>query len=140
MTNPQELLEEGRKLLAPILEPHGFVYKAGELGKGSGGHFAKGAFVRSDRKVEFWFRFSLSAGYEFRGMSCAHEDLIWAITGEEGRNKYPGYGEDPLDGFRDLADDLKNFGEAFITGSDSELKELFVRTAMRPRPKGLKGI
>lgn len=50
--DPVEMLHRGVELLAPVLAPHGFAFEAGEAGKGSGGHFARGAFFRGYRRLE----------------------------------------------------------------------------------------
>jgi len=45
-----------------------------------------------------------------------------ALLGTNGSNKYPGYSDDPLDGFRGLAYDLENFAGAFLKGNYREFE------------------
>jgi hypothetical protein len=54
-----EILREGAAILAPVLEPHGFRFVLETEGRGSGGHFAAGAFVRGDRRLELHYRHAL---------------------------------------------------------------------------------
>jgi hypothetical protein len=40
---------------------------------------------------------------------------------QSGENAYPGFADDPLDGFRHLRADLERFGDDFLTGDASIL-------------------
>jgi len=114
-------LDLGRQLLAPTLESHGFAWVPGSAGKGSGGHFASGAYVRGDRRLELHVRFSLgSVTYHLGSVSISHDDFM-RYTGRGHDAKYPGFSSDPLDAFRDLASDLASFGGDFLSGDGSQL-------------------
>ncbi len=43
-----------------------------------------------------------------------------ALLGNAGGNRYPGFSEDPLSGFKNLAYDLENFATAFLNGDFKE--------------------
>lgn len=128
-----DLRERGAQLLAPILTPHGFRYVPGEADHGSGGLFARGAFVRGERRLEFSARYGLGEVlYRAPGVALRHEDYMRVAAGA-GQHAYPGFSADPLDGFRHLASDLARFSAAFLTGSDAELAAV-AADAERTRP------
>jgi hypothetical protein len=116
-----DLREHGAELLAPILTAHGFRYVPGEADRGSGGLFARGAFVRGERRLEFSARYALGEVlYRAPGVVLGHEEYMRVAAGRA-RHAHPGFSADPLDGFRHLASDLARFGAAFLSGSDAEL-------------------
>jgi hypothetical protein len=129
-TSPLEVMDEshairslelGRQLLASTLESHGFAWVPGSAGKGSGGHFASGAYIRGDRRLELHFRLSLGlVTYHLGSVSISHDDFM-RYTGHGHDAKYPGFSSDPLDAFRDLASDLASFGGDFLSGDGSQL-------------------
>ena len=49
MFRPKDALLEGAKILDLVLLPKGFQFQLREKGRGSGGNFAWGEFVREDR-------------------------------------------------------------------------------------------
>jgi hypothetical protein len=123
---PPEILGEGRAVLDPVLRSHGFSFEEGLAGQSSGGSFASGVYVNGNRKLEIHFRFSLGlVTYHFDGRSVDHEGYMRALLGNAGGNRYPGFSDDPLSGFRNLAYDLENFATAFLKGDFKE----FVRCA-----------
>ena len=106
------------------------------VGPDEGGHAEE-----RDRRLELHFRWSLGfVTYHFQGRSLAHEDYMWSVLGRTGGNKYPGFSDDQLQGFRDLADDLQVHAREFLAGSDQELDRRFAHAAANPRPKGFKAI
>ena len=114
---PIEVLREGCTILDPLMSEHGFSFIDGGSGRGSGGHYASGAYVNAGRKLEIHFRFSLGlATYHFGQTSIDHESYMRALLGDEGGNRYPGFSDDPLAAFSDLAHDLRNFATAFLDG------------------------
>jgi hypothetical protein len=116
-------MNAGRQILGAVLEPHGFEYRQGGRGQGSGGNFESAEFVRGDRKVELHFRYSLGqVRYHLGDVSISHEEYM-RHTGHRSDAKYPGFSSDPLDGFRHLAADLHAFCGDFISGGGATLRE-----------------
>ena len=139
--DPRTILDEGARLLAPKLVPFGFSFIPGAYGKGSGGDAASGHFVRGDRKLELHFRYSLGlVTYHFGVMEMSHADFMRSVLGSKGGNKYPGFSDDPLQGFMDLAYDLEHYAKDFIEGADDELRGHFVQSGRSPAPRGFKAI
>ena len=54
---------------------------------------------------------------------------MWSVLGRRGVTKYPGFSDDPLDGFRHLASDIANYAQAFLEGTDNDFIELAERLA-----------
>jgi len=100
----EALLEAGAAILALELLPAGFIYQLTRHGRGSGGDFATGRFTRDSQFIEFHVRHSLGlVTYGWDDLTLSHADYLRGL-GASGA--YPGYGDDPLDGFRHLALDL----------------------------------
>jgi hypothetical protein len=115
--NPHEFLESGRKILDAVLVPDGFAFKEMTVGKGSGGDYARGKYVKADRHLEIHFRFSLGlVTYHMGALAISHEAYMRSLLGTQGGNKYPGFSDDPLEAFRGLAFDLKTFCSDFLSG------------------------
>src|SRR5688572_17765486 len=107
---PEQLLLTGCEVLNPVLVPHGFQFRLDEVGIGSGGHFAMGEYSRAQRALELHFRHSLGlVTYKLGSVNASHELMMRALH-VQGQNEYPGFSEDPLDGFRHLARDLERYG------------------------------
>jgi hypothetical protein len=133
--DPIEMRRDGAEILQPVLTPHGFIFEPGEVGKGSGGLFAQGAFVRGNRRLGFSTRQSLGlVEYRVGSRILAHEDYMRVVAGR-GNHAYPGFSEDPLDGFRHLVSDLERFASVFLGGTDIEFDAL-VAQAQSSRPNG----
>jgi hypothetical protein len=134
--DPVELRHRGAQILEPVLKPHGFAFAPGEVGKGSGGAFAQGAFVRGNHRLDFSVRHSLGlVDYRVGVQRITHEDYMRVVA--ERKNSYPGFSDDPLDGFKHLASDLKSFCAAFLMGTDAEFDALVAQAEESPRKKGL---
>ncbi len=134
---PTEVLREGRSILDPVMHRHGFSFKDGPAGPSSGGPYASGTYVNRDRKLEIHFRFSLGlVTYHFGQISLDHESYIHALLGTNGGNKYPGFSEDPLDAFRELAYDLENFATAFLNGNFEEFSRCAIAAEERKKIPG----
>ena len=132
---PMELLEQGRKILAPILESHGFVYERGVAEIGSGGAFARGAFVRLDHRLEFSVRGGLGeVVYRVGETRIAHEALMREIAGPR-QARYPGFSDEPLDGFRHLRDALEQYGKSFLRTMDEDFYA-FAARALQGQSRG----
>ena len=104
-------------MLDPVMKEHGFTFLEGPTGRGSGGSFATGFYLSANRKLEMHYRFSLGlVTYHFEEICIDHESYMRVVLGSKGGNKYPGFSDDPLQAFRDLAYDMQNFGSAFLEG------------------------
>jgi hypothetical protein len=121
MISPRETLMSGAEILGRILVPNGFEFHLRGEENGSGGKSAWGEFVRNDRRLELHFRFSLGLIlYHVRRWSASHETYMREL-GAWPQCRYPGFSENPVDSFKDLAHDLK-FAEDFLTGRAASLK------------------
>jgi len=107
-------------LLEPLLAPHGYDFKVIDSGKGSGGLYASGSFVYRDRALELHFRQSLGfVCYSADGHTLSHEEYMRSL-GVYGRNRYPGFSDDPLQAFRDLAHDIEKFAQDWLFGNGKQ--------------------
>src|SRR5215470_5045990 len=128
--NAEEILQAGISILIDVLEKHRFVYVQGQTGKSSGGAFASGFFGRGNRRLELHFRYSLGmVSYHLGDRSISHEAYMWSVIGERHASHYPGFSNDPLDGFRHLRSDLEKYGGDFLHGSDAAFSEHFDHVA-----------
>jgi hypothetical protein len=119
-----ETLQRGAEILAPALVPHGFRFSMVASGNGSGGAFARGEFVRGDRKLELHFRFSLGlVTYQISALKLAHEDYMRALLGRSGVSQYPGFSEEPLVVFEALRQDLVKHCSDFVSGAGEEFRQ-----------------
>lgn len=122
---PRQTLEAGLAWLDPILVPAGFTFQIRESGAGSGGAYAWGEYVRDDRRIELHFRYSLGMVRFHAGVrSLSNEQYLKALDVPEGANQDPGFSNDPLDGFRHLAHDLRKFFGEFLDGDASVLERI----------------
>ena len=138
---PAEALERGRQILEDVLLPCGFLYVEGVSGVSSGGEFASGQYVRDDRALELHFRFSLGlVTYRIADASLLHEEYMQALLGRHGPNQYPGFSDDPLEGFRHLKNDLERYCSDFLTGSGDEFRACVKRLVEAPRKTGLEAL
>jgi hypothetical protein len=118
---PSEILHEGCKFLDPVMNAQGFSFREGPSGKSSGGLYASGVYVNGPRELEIHYRFSLGlVKYHFGAACMDHESYMRAVLDDKGGNKYPGFSDDPLAAFRDLAYDLQNFARAFLDGDSKQ--------------------
>ena len=72
------------------------------------------------------------------GKYILSHDSYMKLMGVKDESKYPGFSNDPLDAFRDLFHDLKNYGSDFISGSG----ENFIKYAkqLNDNPNMFKGL
>jgi hypothetical protein len=124
MTNtPLETLEQGSKLLEPLLFSRGFTFSVIGTGAGSGGHFAVAEFKRGDRQLEFHFRVSLGlVTYKLGEASMDHLAYMRSVLGRYYASHYPGFSSEPLDGFRHMLLDLAEHCGDFLDGTDDALR------------------
>jgi hypothetical protein len=135
MRNSVELLRHGNTILAGVLGPAGFRFKEGASGPSSGGDYASGTWILGDRGIEIHFRHSLGlVQYWIGDTALDHNDLMRALNVKQHAD-YPGYSDDPLDGFRHLQSDLERFGGSFLSGQMSEMDMERMRSELEARPK-----
>jgi len=139
-TRALQVLEAGRQILAPVLEPAGFVFVPHYSGKSSGGYSACGAFTRKKRSLELHFRYSLGlVSYSVGRRRLSHRDYMRSL-GHEQEAAYPGFSDDPLDGFRHLREDLERFGAEFLTGSAADFRRRVQWVKKNPEPEGFAAV
>jgi hypothetical protein len=117
-------LAAGVELLSPLMHGSGFSFASLTSGKSSGGWSSSGEFRREQggelRRLELHFRHSLGlVTYHLGGITLGHADYMRALAA---RNEYPGFSDDPLDGFRHLRHDLERYGADFLTGPGDEFR------------------
>jgi hypothetical protein len=121
--DPQEALRAGVEILAPLMTQHAFAFRQTSTGRSSGGAFAAGEFVRGDRRLELHFRHSLGlVTYHMGSLNLSHADYMRALLGPGAGSQYPGFSEDPLDGFRGLLHDLEHYAGDFLSGSGQDFE------------------
>jgi len=139
--NALETFRAGCKILDVVMNPHGFFLVGMASGKSSGGDFASSEYVREDRRLEIHFRYSLGlVTYHIGDLSLTHESYMRALLGKNGGNKYPGFSDAPLDGFRHLSYDLTHFCGDFLNGSGEEFERYVVEAKEQEKIKGFKAL
>lgn len=124
--SPKDSLLAGVEILSATLQPYGFVFKFRDDGRGSGGSFAWGEYVRADRRLELHYRCSLSeVAYHAAGSKATHEPYMREL-GVWSQCQYPGFSSEYLQVFHALAHDL-GFAEDFLAGSASVLSAAALR-------------
>ena len=133
---PLDILHDGVEILAELLRPAGFTFVLGSVDRGSGGAFAQGSFVRTGRVLSFSVREKLGlVQYAYHGRLVSHETLMH-VAAPVGAASYPGYSDDPLQAFRDVSADLRAYGAAFVTGSDTACVAALDAAAANRPPSG----
>ena len=136
-----ETFRAGCAILDEVMNPHGFFLIEGPAGKSSGGRFASGNYVKGDRRLELHLRDSLGlVTYHLGSLSIKHDAYMRALLEPNGGNKYPGFSDDRLDGFRNLAYDLEHFCGDFLKGSGEELQRCLVKAREREERGGFKAL
>ena len=139
--NALETFRTGCKILDEVLNPHGFFLVEGASGESSGGNFARGEYVRGNRRLEAHFRYSLGlVTYHLGDLSLTHESYMRALLGKNGGNQYPGFSNNPLDGFRHLSYDLAHFCGNFLNGSGEEFERCVDKAKEQEKIKGFKAL
>jgi hypothetical protein len=138
---PKEILLNGQEILSPYLNQHGFYFSLTSTGIGSGGEFASGIFSKQNRIINLHYRYGLGlVSYQIDKDQLSHEEYL-RLTGNFGKNQYPGFSAEKLKAFENLLYDLMNFCNDFIDGSENIFKEHLLRLRNNPNMfKGLKGI
>lgn len=131
---PTDAVIRGKRILDPVFHKHLFCFVTGPSGKGSGGQFASGAYVRWRRRFEFHFRHSLGlVTYRWGDISLSHEGYMWAVLRGQCDNEFPGFDDNPLHQFLSLRHDLERYCQIFLSGSAQEFRELAILAKERPR-------
>lgn len=112
------IFAEGRALLDPVLGEHGFVFDEAKSILRSTAAIARGSYVRDDRRLELGYRHGVLdvVVYQVGERVLTHDAYMNAVLGPVGSNMFPAMAGDPLDGFRYLAHDLRNYAHAFLAG------------------------
>lgn len=129
MIHPKDALLNGAHILESVLLPNGFQFHFRGEGKGSGGYFAWGEFVREDRRLELHFRRSLGFVRYHEGDQSASHEAYMRELGVWGQCRYPGFSEDLEAPFHGLAHDL-GFAEEFLSGSAAALRRAAAKEAL----------
>jgi len=126
-----QLLNVGAEIVAEVLGPNGFEFTgvwAQEYPSlvGRGERVARGAFVKGERRLELELFVSLqNVTYRIGALWLQHEPYMRALGASAGVNAYPGFSNDPIDGFSHLKIDLERLASEFVVGDAS----VFRRTA-----------
>jgi hypothetical protein len=138
ITGPEQTLRGGVAILDPVLKPPGFKFLIQGAGKGSGGPFVFGKYVRGDRFIELHYRHSLGlVTYNIGSDSLDHETYM-RFLGVFGKNSYPDFPETPLDSFRSLAKDLERYCGDFLRGDGRQFREF--AAMFRESPNAFSGL
>jgi hypothetical protein len=129
LTRPKDALIDGVRILEPLLLAKQFQFRFGGAGLGSGGDFAWGEFVREDRRLELHFRRGLGLVRYHAGAQSASHEFYMRELGVWDQCRYPGFAEDPMDAFNELAHDL-SFADDFLAGSATTLQRAAAREAV----------
>jgi len=116
--SPVDWLRQGEKILDPVFVPRGYRFALAAPQQGSGGEFAIGSYRKGDQSVELHFRWALGiVKYRIADDSLDHKEYM-RLLGVADQTAYPGFSDDPLDGFRHLRLDLERFAEPFLSGRE----------------------
>lgn len=130
MHDPARVLAEGSAIIAPLLEPLGYVLLPMSTATGSGGPFAVGRWVSGDRFIETHVRGALGiVNYGCRSSKVSHVNYL-RLVGQKGA--YPGFSNDPVDGFRHLAIDLAGPVRSLLECSRREFEAIVESVAGLP--------
>jgi hypothetical protein len=113
------MMAAGNAMLADVPGPVGFSVGPTYLGKGSGGNFAVARWTRGEQSLELHTRWALGIVlYGWGDEVFDHRHIVCALGVSA---SYPGYSDDPVDGFRHLADDLRGPLARFLGPDNQEL-------------------
>ena len=115
------ILDEGALILGEVLTPSGFMFEHVTHGSGSGGPAAHGRFVRGSQSIDVHVRWSLGlVSYTWDDVVVSHADYLRGLSAT---GSYPGFSDDPLDGFRHLARDLSGPLAGFVASDRAEFHQ-----------------
>jgi hypothetical protein len=128
----EEMLRAGVDVLRPVFEPHGFAFRMGMVGKGSGGYSASGFFEHGEKSLEFHVRYDLGmVTYRIGKAELDHETYL-RYAGHWAQRRYPKFGGAVLESFQALALDLIAFGQDFLSGNGAEFTAFAAQHAANP--------
>jgi hypothetical protein len=120
--NAEEMLGAGNSILAEVLLPAGFALGKTGSAKGSGGHFATAKWTRDAQFIELHFRYALGiVRYGWDEEAFDHRQVVGALVASA---SYPGFSDDPLGGFRHLAQDLSGPLSRILGAENREVLQL----------------
>lgn len=117
-------------MLRPILSPFGYALVETSQGKGSGGLVATGRWVAGERVIETHVRWALGiVVYRWGDLELTHQEFL-RVRGLDGA--YPGFSDDPMDGFRHLAADLAGPARPLLACDHSEFAAMVEIAGVTP--------
>ena len=117
MRDPKSELEAGIVILDPALLPHGFIFHFQNSGRGSGGNFAWGKYVRGDRSLDLHHRWGLGIiQYNIADLSIDHSAYLNSLGVDNESDLLSTPLESGLDRYHALRSDIENFCSDFVTG------------------------
>ena len=134
MTDPRELLDRGRAILDEVLRERGFTFNIVTEGSGSGGNFAIGRYEKGNRSIELHVRYALGIViYRLGDSELRHQDLVDCFKVPREDQSYPGFSDDPVEGFEHLRQDLQGPLAAFLEGTgDAQFLDYAKRVNIDP--------
>jgi hypothetical protein len=124
---PREAIDAGRKVLDPLLTSAGFRFESGADGQGSGGPFARSAYVKADLHLHFSYRRAVGDVHYVVGGETIEHTTLMRMLGKYHDSKYASFDRsEPMSGFVALRDDLQAFCSDFLNGQGAELRRLAI--------------
>jgi hypothetical protein len=75
--------------------------------------------------------------YHLGSESISHEEYMYSVLGKPDLSNFPGFSIDPLDAFRHLRDDLRNYCNEFLEGTNDiflrRIEDARARWASKPK-------
>lgn len=120
--SPVDAMRWGLARLLVVLAPAGFRARIASSGASSGGRFCEGELRCEERRLELHFRHGLGlVRYHWGSSNASHEFYVREL-GRSAEARFPGFPDDPLAAFDDLAADLELVRADFLEGDGSALR------------------
>jgi len=126
-------LQAGLRVLDPILTSRDFHWVFEGDGKGSGGKFAFGRYVKQDRFLQLHFRYTLGLVTYHLGVHSLDHESYMRFLGVHGKNSYPDFPQDPIDSFHSLLKDLERYCSDFLSGDGQQFRKFAAELQSNPR-------
>lgn len=121
--SPTDVMKSGAAILSPLLSTYGLQFRVVSEGQSSGGLFCEAEFSDGVRVLELHYRYSLGLiRYHLADHTVSHQAYMETL-GVADACAYPGFSDDPIDGYRGLLSDLERFGADFLSGDGHILKQ-----------------